>query len=227
MNDYDKIKIRIKFKKSSDFKYISHLEMSRLFIMAARRAKINLKYSEGFNPNPKINFSFPVPVGLESLGEYADIELNEYIDSGKFKVLMNSELVSDMQIIDSVNIKDKALSLMDDIQLIQYCFFFKIPLENFYLQPAEKFSETILEGYENNNSIFSASSCFEHSSDIVNLSLFGYTKHSKDNIIFKFNDFLKYLYFLSNNMKIILEKYLKMDSYVRREGSIISPLHVV
>ena len=45
-------------------------------IRALRRAGIRVKYTEGFNPKPKITFGPPIPLGVESAAEYADVTLS-------------------------------------------------------------------------------------------------------------------------------------------------------
>lgn len=49
--------------------------MTRVFDRALRRARIDVAYSEGFNPHPKIAFGPPLPVGVESKREFVDIDL--------------------------------------------------------------------------------------------------------------------------------------------------------
>ena len=48
--------IRVKYKKEDEMIFISHLDLQRLLQRAFRRAKINLSYSEGFNPHPKMSY---------------------------------------------------------------------------------------------------------------------------------------------------------------------------
>lgn len=70
-----KRKVRLRFKKVEDLRYISHLDLAHLFYRASRRAGLPLSYSEGFHPMPKIVFATALPVGVESLTEIVDIEL--------------------------------------------------------------------------------------------------------------------------------------------------------
>lgn len=70
------MKIRIKFAKYGTMKFIGHLDMMRFFQKAIRRAGIDIKYSEGFSPHQIMSFAAPLGVGLESTGEYLDIEVN-------------------------------------------------------------------------------------------------------------------------------------------------------
>ena len=66
---------RIKFEKTGVSKYISHLDLNRLFARSLSRAGITLVHSEGFNPHPKIVFASTLSLGLESFCEFADIKV--------------------------------------------------------------------------------------------------------------------------------------------------------
>ena len=64
---------RIKFEKTGLAKYISHLDLNRLFMRAINRAEINIAYSEGFNPRQKITFASTLSLGITSYCELVDI----------------------------------------------------------------------------------------------------------------------------------------------------------
>ena len=67
-------KYRIQFTKYGDMKYVSHLDLIRLFTRIFHRAELPLAYSEGFNPHPKMAVLLPLSVGFESACEYIDVE---------------------------------------------------------------------------------------------------------------------------------------------------------
>ena len=60
----------LQFQKLEKARFLSHLDMARLFIRAFRRAKLPLKFSEGFHAHPKVRFSPPLSVGVESCEEF-------------------------------------------------------------------------------------------------------------------------------------------------------------
>ncbi len=62
--------LRLSYSKRGQAKHFGHLEMVNIFVRAIRRAGIPVKYSEGFHPMPKIAFEDPLPIGMESLGEF-------------------------------------------------------------------------------------------------------------------------------------------------------------
>ena len=90
--------LRIKFNKKNYLRYISHLDLMRLFQRSFNKANIPIKYSEGFNPHPKFSIGAPLSLGIESNEEYMDIDL-EYMAVDEFIERMNGVLPKDIQII--------------------------------------------------------------------------------------------------------------------------------
>ena len=71
------MKIRVKFSKHGAMKFIGHLDILRYFQKAIRRAEIPIVFTEGFSPHMVMSFASPLGVGIESEGEYMDIEIRE------------------------------------------------------------------------------------------------------------------------------------------------------
>ena len=92
--------IRLRFSKTDTAKYISHLDINRAFQRAFSRAKIDLWYTEGFNPHPYMSFSLPLSLGVESLCENVDIRINEDIPFEEIKTKMNECLPLGIRIVD-------------------------------------------------------------------------------------------------------------------------------
>jgi radical SAM-linked protein len=68
-------RFRLKFSKVGRMRFLSHRDLMRAFHRAFRRAGLRLDYSKGFHPHPKLKFSLPIPLGVESLCEYLDFDL--------------------------------------------------------------------------------------------------------------------------------------------------------
>ena len=64
------------------------------------RAGIDIWYTEGFNPQPKIVFAVPLPVGVESECEYMDIKLNSFMDCEEIRQRLNANFPDEMEVID-------------------------------------------------------------------------------------------------------------------------------
>ena len=102
------MKLRIKFNKKNYLKYISHLDLMRLFERSFNRVKAPIEYSQGFNPKPKISIASPLSLGIESEEEWMDIELLEKIDKEEFKENVNNILPKDIQLLETEYIEDNA-----------------------------------------------------------------------------------------------------------------------
>jgi len=77
-------RIRITFSKGEEIRYISHLDMMRLWKRALRRANVPLTYSKGFNPQPKISIAAPLAVGFTGEEEVMDILLERPVSLTSF-----------------------------------------------------------------------------------------------------------------------------------------------
>ena len=70
-------RIRLLISRGAESKYLSHLDVSRVWIRACRRAGLNVKYSEGFSPRPKLTIAAPLPVGVMAQADFLEIECAE------------------------------------------------------------------------------------------------------------------------------------------------------
>lgn len=73
----------IKFSKEGNIRYISHLDLLRLFKRSFKRVGVRLQYSQGFNPHPKMSFAQPLSLGYSGLAEYLEFETTEPYDTGE------------------------------------------------------------------------------------------------------------------------------------------------
>ena len=69
--------VKIRFRETGAFVYVSHLDINRAFMRALIKSKLPLYYTEGFNPIPKITFASPLSVGSGGDNELARIKLTE------------------------------------------------------------------------------------------------------------------------------------------------------
>ncbi len=81
-------------------RYISHLDLMRLFMRAMRRADLPLKMSEGFSPHPKLSFKRALKLGVESEHEEASILLKFPIEPEDFKSRLQKQLPEGISLKD-------------------------------------------------------------------------------------------------------------------------------
>ena len=91
-------KLKIIFSKSGDMRFISHLDLMRLFQRASRRACLPVTITKGFSPHLKISITKALKLGLESFNEEAFIYMDKMIDPEEFKDSMNDNLPGGIRI---------------------------------------------------------------------------------------------------------------------------------
>jgi radical SAM family uncharacterized protein/radical SAM-linked protein len=99
-----KRRVRLNFTKKGEIRFISHLELAHLFHRAAKRGDLPLCYSEGFHPMPRIVFATALPVGIESLTETVDFELEGSIPPLEVKERLNQTLPPGIEITEAKEI---------------------------------------------------------------------------------------------------------------------------
>ena len=70
-------KWRIKFAKVGDARFLSHLEVASALLRAIKQSGLPLSYSEGFRPHPRLSFGHATAVGMESVEEHADLQVED------------------------------------------------------------------------------------------------------------------------------------------------------
>lgn len=91
---------KVIFAKKGQLRYISHLDLLRLFQRAARRADIPLVLSKGFTPRPKISLKRALKLGLESEAEEGIFQVAALISAEDFRSRLQAQLP------EGINIKN-------------------------------------------------------------------------------------------------------------------------
>ena len=91
-------RLRVVFSKGAELKYISHLDLLRVWERALRRAQAPLAYSEGFNPRPKLFFAAALAVGCTGRAEMLDLLLEHRVGLYEFASTLKEEMPSGLRL---------------------------------------------------------------------------------------------------------------------------------
>lgn len=128
--------VRLKFTKGNEVKYISHLDLMRVFQRAIRRTGVPIAYSAGFNPHQEISFGAPLSLGVTSNSEYVDLKLSEEMAVQEIKERLNSSLPEGIKILDGIVLGENHKSAMSLVTHARYRIRFY--LENISPEELEK-----------------------------------------------------------------------------------------
>lgn len=93
------MKVRIQFSRHGVMKFIGHLDIMRYFQKAMRRAEVDIAYTTGFSPHQIMSFAAPLGIGLESDGEYMDIEVNSHNGAKQMQESLNRVMAEGIEIL--------------------------------------------------------------------------------------------------------------------------------
>jgi len=113
-------KVRIKYAKEKELKFIGHLDLLRLWERILRRTNLPVAYSQGFNPKPSVSFGPPLPLGFTSECELIDITFDGWIAPEKIKNELNCKTPNGLRIIDLSVIAPHEKSTVATIEKAEY-----------------------------------------------------------------------------------------------------------
>lgn len=113
-------RLRIKFNRGPEIKFISHLDIVRLWQRAFNRAGIEIAYSAGFSPHPRISLAAPLALGVTSEAELMDIVCIKGVAPHFFVSAVNQQLPAGLAVDKVSPIAIDLPSLQSQISRAEY-----------------------------------------------------------------------------------------------------------
>jgi radical SAM-linked protein len=113
-------RLRIRFCRGEELKFISHLDLMRLWQRALNRAGVSLAYSEGFNPHPRMSLAAPLALGVTSEAELMDVILDKWSSPHSFTAAVSRQLPPGIEIRQVYNTPLPMPSLQSLVRYAEY-----------------------------------------------------------------------------------------------------------
>ena len=114
------LRLRIRFCRGDEVKFISHLDIMRLWHRALNRAGMPLAYSEGFNPHPRLSLAAPLALGITSEAELVDVYTQAPMSPHAFIAMVTPHLPAGLE-VSQVSLVSPALpSLQSQLRFAEY-----------------------------------------------------------------------------------------------------------
>lgn len=111
---------RVTYSKEGPIRFISHLDLIRLWQRTFRRAGLAVRMSQGFSPHPLISFGPPLPLGVAALREMLDVAFEPAQDLSGAKERIQGALPAGMRVIDLGPVPDSGPSLCAEAGRARY-----------------------------------------------------------------------------------------------------------
>ena len=229
MNDKISFGYRSRFIKVKECRYLSHLDITRIIFRAMLRAGFDLDYSQGFNPKPRLSFSNPTPLGVDSIAEYCDMFLERKIDPDKALDSLNSQLDKNLQATELKGFQRKEKSLMASIDLIYYEAVISRKDNKMPNHGQVSKIMRLKDDQEFKESIFGMETIACEAGNNVLLKLLGYAKILKatKNKVFKFNYFFDCFKDMAEDEELSVKKICKKECFILKDGKLFTPIEVL
>jgi radical SAM-linked protein len=112
--------VRVKYAKAGRLVALSHLETMHSLLRAIRRARLPMAYSQGYHPKPRVSFGPALPVGVESVCEYMDLEIVGVQDPAGIATRLAAALPAGLDIQEAMRIDPRAPSISASMRAIHY-----------------------------------------------------------------------------------------------------------
>lgn len=132
-----------RFEKGGYTKYISHLDLLRVFKRAFKVMGLDIKYSQGYNPHPKMSFAQPLSLGYSSLCEYLEFETMTEHDTESLRIELSDNLPRDVVITELFRFDSEVKSLASESDACEYRI--SLPFEGTEDEFRELFSRYIAQ----------------------------------------------------------------------------------
>jgi radical SAM-linked protein len=113
-------RLRVRFSRADEVKYISHLDLMRCWERAFRRAEVPLAYSEGFTPHPRISLAAPLAIGVTSEAELMDVVVTRWVSPHWFSGGVSRQLPPGLEIMAVAPVATTLPSLQSSVRLAEY-----------------------------------------------------------------------------------------------------------
>ncbi len=110
------MRMRVAFATDDSVKYVGHLDLSRAWERAIRRARLPLSYSQGYNPQPRIQFAAALPVGFTGASEVVDVFLDDDMEPNRFLALLKPSLPAGIHLMSAEPVSRELPSLQSQVR---------------------------------------------------------------------------------------------------------------
>jgi hypothetical protein len=113
-------RVRVTFAKDAPIRFISHLDVVRLWERALRRARLPLAYTLGYTPHPRLVFAAPLALGATGAREIMDLYLTRRVDLDHLAAAIRSQLPPACRLIHLHEVPLDAPSAMALVRWAEY-----------------------------------------------------------------------------------------------------------
>jgi len=92
-------KVRVRFRKGGDLRFVSHRDLMKCFERILRRARLPIHVTQGFHPLPRMVFAMSLGLGIVGLDEVLELEFSEPIEPDDVRQRLIEQMPPGLEIL--------------------------------------------------------------------------------------------------------------------------------
>lgn len=113
-------RLLLTFSRGEEIKYLSHLDLMRLWERALRRSGLPLAYTQGFSPHPRLSLAAPLAVGVTSERELLELFLEQPVPLARVMKQLVPQLPQGLELLEVREIPLSLPSLPSQVRFAEY-----------------------------------------------------------------------------------------------------------
>jgi radical SAM-linked protein len=102
------MRVRARYAKGGRLRFVSAIDLGRIWERALRKADLPIAYSEGFTPHPKVSFPDALALGYASTGEYVELTFAVPVNVAAAVAAFNAAAPDGLRIVEAAVVADGA-----------------------------------------------------------------------------------------------------------------------
>ncbi len=111
---------RLTFSKRDSLRFIGHLDLAKTWERIFRRAEFPIVYSQGFNPQPKMQLASALPLGISSDCELLDVWCREPVSIDMAAAQLNAVSPPGLRTLKVEEVDSRGPALQNLVQSADY-----------------------------------------------------------------------------------------------------------
>ena len=116
------MRVRLTFAKTEAMRFTGNLDLHRTLERTIRRARLPLRYSQGFTPRPKLTLASALSLGFTSDAEMADMWLEEPLPLDHIADAFRKASPPGVKLLELEEVDDGAEKLQNALRTAEYVF---------------------------------------------------------------------------------------------------------
>lgn len=110
------MRVRLRYAKTGKLRFISAIDLGRVWERALRKADLPIAYSEGFSPHPKVSFADALPLGYASEAEFAEVTFAAEVPLEAAMAALNAAFPDGIRVLAARQAEDGAPKMAKRLQ---------------------------------------------------------------------------------------------------------------